>query len=120
MTSQIKPISFKSLMINAFKKGFNLLKHKIQSLKRPSIKKLSLSPIEQPKKGNTKWVLAETTDIDNNNKQLVLVEVEQFNEFDFDHNSNATHSFPCLIHNYTIEGEDPNLRITHYPSNRLH
>ncbi len=64
-------------------------------------------------KSNKKWVIAETTDLDNQNKNVMMVEVEYFND------TQAT-ELPLQTRNYTIDGEDPNLRITHYPSNRLH
>ena len=90
----------------------------------PPLEELALTPLEEemlneskPQKNNTKWVLAETTDTDNKNKNVVMVEVEYFNDT---HIADLSSTSQHHIHNYTQEGEDPNLRITHYPSNRLH
>ncbi len=71
-----------------------------------------------PSKRNTQWVWAEKTGTDKK-RNVMMVEVEYFN----DTHIADLHSAPaeCLINNYTIDGEDPNLRITHYPpSNRVH
>lgn len=96
------------------KRMFTSLRTSFQALVHP--KRLALEPIEPPQmkepRPNTKWVLAETSDNDDKNKNVVMVEVEYFPD---------TSAPPRRqLGNYTIEGEDPNLRITHYPSNRLH
>lgn len=92
----------------------------------PPLEELALTPLEEQmlnenvsrsQKHNTKWVLAETTDADNKNKNVVVVEVEYFNDT---HIADLSFAEQPHIHNYTKDGEDPNLRITHYPSNRLH
>ncbi len=108
MTTLTNPLFFKL---------FHLLEATVQSLKvkmsylwegKPDLSAQESSD----KKSNKKWVIAETTDLDNQNKNVMMVEVEYFNDPDAD--------LPLKTHNYTIDGEDPNLRITHYPSNRLH
>lgn len=93
---------------------------------KPFAEQKNVEKLEQPlttsaesSRPNTQWVLAETTDADNKNN-VVLVEVEFF--------PNDTHvgdlRGPQVRGNmtsYTIDGEDPNLRITHFPpSNCLH
>ena len=109
MTTQAYPLFFRLL---------NLISGTMQSLKvkmnhlwegKPEL----LVPESSDKKPNKKWVIAETTDLENQNKNVMMVEVEYFND---------THipELPLQTRNYTIDGEDPNLRITHYPSNRLH
>lgn len=75
----------------------------------------SAVPVPNPTQANPhkKWMVAETIDANNNNN-VMLVEVEYFpSESVTPRNNTPNH--------YTAEGEDPNLRITHYPpSNRLH
>ncbi|MBS0286912.1 MAG: hypothetical protein JSR17_06420 [Proteobacteria bacterium] len=106
MAKRTSPLSLKRMITS--------LKSSVQGLFQP--KQLALEPLEPPQakkpRANTKWVLAETSDNDDNNKRVVMVEVESFAD---------TNTTPKgKVRNYTIEGEDPNLRITHYPSNRLH
>ncbi len=106
-------------------KLFQHLKVKVYKLFEPhpplepaSNHPLALEPMDEPKPvRKTNLALAETSDNDNKNKNVVVVEVEYFHDtYVADLSSKRKRQLP----NYTAEGEDPNLRITHYPSNRLH
>ena len=74
-----------------------------------------------PHSARKEWVLVEHSSAENKNK-LLLVEVESFPS---DPNPTVTALTKpperASVKNYTIEGEDPNLRITHVPSShRVH
>jgi hypothetical protein len=108
----------------------------------PPLEKMALSPIEEEVKAsaplkeekavqvktshthlrrpNKQLVLAETTDKENKTNKLVIVEVEFFPPDP--HMADLRRGGPkTRVSNYTKEGEDPNLRITHYPpTNRIH
>ncbi len=127
MTKRTSPL-FHTLL-KAIASPFVAFKHKVNHLFAPNLEQLepwpgqplALEPIEPVKdkftpRKNTKWVLAETSDSNDENKNVVLVEVEYFP----DTNVTDLSKQPRKHANYTIEGDDPNLRITHYPSNRLH
>lgn len=74
-----------------------------------------ITPI--PSRRHTQWVLAEKTGTDKKSN-VMMVEVEYFNDA---HIADLHGPSAYNINNYTIDGEDPNLRITHYPpSNRVH
>lgn len=97
----------------------------------PPLEEMALTPLEdemsskiQPlskTRVNKKLVLAETIDKDNANK-LVVVEVEFFPPDKDPYVADLSRpSSKARVTNYTQEGEDPNLRITHYPpTNRIH
>lgn len=64
----------------------------------------------------TQWTLDDNAGM---NKKITVVDVEFYPTYPFI--ANADDTKPDNSMNYTIAGEDPNLRITHYaPSNRLH
>lgn len=91
----------------------------------PPLEELALTPLEdetlnQKAPKNTQWVLAETTDVNNKNRQVVIVEVESFSDPHDTHIADLRRHRQPHLHNYTKDGEDPNLRITQYPSNLLH
>lgn len=96
--------------------------NKVCSLHRDALNELSTNEIHHhesftptPSKRHTQWVLAEKTGTDKK-RNVMMVEVEYFNDSHI-HNTATDYN----ISNYTIDGEDPNLRITHYPpSNRIH
>jgi hypothetical protein len=84
---------------------------------------LSLAPKEeapQAIKANTQLVFAERTYVDNNKSNVVVVEVESFSDHP-PYIADLRTATGVKITNYTRDGEDPNLLITHYPpSNRVH
>lgn len=119
---------FYRTLLSALASPFVSMKQKVHDLFLPSIElepwptqPLTLEPKDPEPKAvapkNTKWVLAETSDNDDNNKNVVLVQVEYFPDT---YVADLTKKPRKQLQNFTVEGEDPNLRITHYPSNRLH
>jgi hypothetical protein len=119
MTTQPYPLFLKFFVLigSTCKHTWQQIKGKLVKVKDATPEELPIIP-GQDQNANKKWVLAETSDVNNQNKNVVLVEVEVFPNDPYV----ADLSRPSLAHthNYTIAGEDPNLRITHYPSNRLH
>lgn len=103
-------------------KFFQSLKQCFDKLSFRKNKKLALAPIEEKTNQSkiTKNVYAETVHKDSEHTQVVFVEVESFHNHEA-HVADLSIPLKVKITNYTREGDDPNLKITHYPpSNRLH
>lgn len=99
---------------------FHSLKQRFQKLSLRK-KRLTLAPIEKSNQSTiTKNVYAETVQRDSEHTQVVMVEVESFQQ-DTHIADLSRQPLKVKVTNYTRDGEDPNLRITHYPpTNRLH
>jgi len=96
----------------------------------PALEDMTLTPLEnesaaenaphlaKPKTITRKWVIAHTTDAENKPK-ITIMEVEVIPKDPYVADISHVSSTKELA-SYTVQGSDPNLRITHYPSNRLH
>lgn len=122
-------------MLNSCKHKWEQLHDKIHSLKHdvdtvpshatvdwPSLDEMSLAPVEEKAAPAAKtvvvqqWPLSEGTP-HTQQQNAVIMEVEFYPTNPYNQDIKSSHR----VINYTVEGDDPNLRITHFPpSNRLH
>ncbi len=115
MAKQSSPLLLR--LLKKVAKPIITLKHKVAGAQNSKDKAIAPMPnTEQELEPNkTQWALAETSDKHDKNRNVVVVQLEAF-----PHSASGLSTEQLISQNYTIEGDDPNLRITHYPSNRLH